>query len=446
MRDCFRCAATVLLQALTLNFLAMSIAQANTPPGPPVLVGTSEKVCQLDGNVDWETGAPTAALTLTNAGLDAADLGFPVEYGGNLVLLFGDSWPSHPSGIGGILGANDAVGVTTRTATPTSSACIGMTVNHYATTPPTFDPSTIIPANVVDQGWFNVPSGGVTVGGYLDGFFWTNHCVKPHKLLPSPGAPLARPAAGGGCPETPLRNSIGWNVIARSTDNARTFHNATPMPVGFVYAIGVTSGSNVYILGVPRYRASTPYLAVSTPASIMNPGAWRYFAGRNALGNPIWVNYGAWVHGAIPVTWSPPGNAEILYPVSSTDRCIGEFSVTWNAPMNAWLMLYNCAGHIDARIAREIWGPWSAPTSILAYGPSIECKLVMATTGCGARRNYYPLRPGGTYVNGGLYAPFVINRYTTSLLPGAVGATIYWTVSTWNPYEVDLMRTTLESP
>jgi hypothetical protein len=39
----------------------------------------SQKVCQLTGDVDWETGQPTAARTLTNFGLDAVDLGYPVE-------------------------------------------------------------------------------------------------------------------------------------------------------------------------------------------------------------------------------------------------------------------------------------------------------------------------------------------------------------------------------
>jgi hypothetical protein len=36
--------------------------------------------CQLTGDVDWETGQPTAARTLANFGLDAVDLGYPVEH------------------------------------------------------------------------------------------------------------------------------------------------------------------------------------------------------------------------------------------------------------------------------------------------------------------------------------------------------------------------------
>jgi hypothetical protein len=42
------------------------------------------------GDTDWETGQPTAARTFRNFGLDAADLGYPVEHAGKLIMLFGD--------------------------------------------------------------------------------------------------------------------------------------------------------------------------------------------------------------------------------------------------------------------------------------------------------------------------------------------------------------------
>ena len=52
----------------------------------------------------------------------------------------------------------------------------------------------------------------------------------------------------------------------------------------------------------------------------------------------------------------------------------------------------------------------------------------------------------GKFVSGSFYAPFVLDRYTTKAdLPGAPGATIYWLVSTWNPYEVTVVRTTLQA-
>jgi hypothetical protein len=48
--------------------------------------------------------------------------------------------------------------------------------------------------------------------------------------------------------------------------------------------------------------------------------------------------------------------------------------------------------------------------------------------------------------DGTFYAPFVIERFTTpepSTLPSMREATIYWLVSTWNPYQVVIMQTRL---
>lgn len=48
---------------------------------------------------------------------------------------------------------------------------------------------------------------------------------------------------------------------------------------------------------------------------------------------------------------------------------------------------------------------------------------------------------------GGFYAPFEMERYTTpvqTFFPGKRRAIIYWLVSTWNPYQVIVMRTTLD--
>ena len=57
-----------------------------------------------------------------------------------------------------------------------------------------------------------------------------------------------------------------------------------------------------------------------------------------------------------------------------------------------------------------------------------------------------PRATNGKLERGGLYAPLLLNRYTT-VQPAANGArqaTLYWLVSTWNPYEVAVIRSTLE--
>lgn len=433
--------------------------KANSPPAL-ALLGKSEKICQLDGEKDWASGAYTAARTMMNAGLDAADLGYPVEHNGKLLFFFGDSWPpKHPGGAAGEVPPDDAVGVTTRTRTPDSSGCVGLKIQTSA--PKTFARATVTGPISIHQGFFNVPSGAVDVAGKLYAFFWTNHCDQPSKLMPSPSAPLAPPTASAACPESAQRNSIGQSVLARSHDDGLTFTVPTAkskvvsMPIGFVYTTAIDAMTipgvpakqrlGVFILGVPRYRASVPYLAFVPEKSFADPSTWKFFSGRSH-GKPKWVSADAWAKNS-GATWAPPGHAELFAPGSNVERCIGEFSITWNAPLQSWLLLYNCGGTIEARIASAPWGPWSAPSGLIAAGSSLYCTLIMGPTGCGAQRNFWPKTKLGKFVPGGFYAPFVLDRYTLDASAGRTtrAATIFWVVSTWNPYEVIVMRTTLAS-
>ena len=149
-----------------------------------------------------------------------------------------------------------------------------------------------------------------------------------------------------------------------------------------------------------------------------------------------------------PSGWKPPGEPEIVAGASDAEHCIGEFSITWNRPLAMWLMLYGCAPRIEARIASAPWGPWSAPTELLGKDEDVGCRLIMIAAGCGNRQDFWPSRQkNGNLQPGAFYAPFVLNRYTTAAAAGSGASrssTIYWLVSTWNPYEVTVMRTTLK--
>ncbi len=455
--------ATLLAAGLLLFGSPRAGAVEDTFPSPPVRVGVSEKVCQLTGDLDWETGAPTAARTFTNFGLDAVDLGYPVEHAGKLILLFGDSWPPpHGGGAEGEIPPDDAVGFTTRTQPPgPDGKCLELQINDKPSPPRTFAPATVVGPPGIKQGFFNVPSGGVSADGGLFGFFWTDHCAGPNDLAPSTDAPLARPKASPRCPETDERNSIGRNVLARSDDDGRSFRGVVPMPRGFAYVTAVNARQQValpedqrlgiFVFGVPRYRASVPYLAYAPIESLPDPATWRFFVGRADDGQPKWVSGPEWARGGAPedprpAAWRPPGEAEIFVPPLVGGRCIGEFSVTWNPRLRAWLMLYQCPGGVLARVAPAPWGPWSLPTSILGPDDKLGCRLLMSPQGCGNRRDFWPAKNhDGKFVGGGTYAPYVLNRYTTAAASPGPGrsATIYWLVSTWNPYEVDVMRTTL---
>lgn len=147
----------------------------------------------------------------------------------------------------------------------------------------------------------------------------------------------------------------------------------------------------------------------------------------------------------------PPEGAEIYDAQPAGERCVGEHSVTWNAPLHAWLLLYNCYPFIEARFAPEPWGPWSPPISLVnSFDRGLFCKLLQSPTGCNPLRNYWNL-PDGNPWPGFFYAPFVLDRFTQGaphLDRGHANepkqATIYWLVSTWNPYVVVVMQSTLE--
>ncbi len=463
-------ARSILLVANLLLIGLPPASAAENPPPAPANVGKSEKVCQLTGDVDWETGQPTAARTLTNFGLDAVDLGYPVEHNGKLILLFGDTRPTTQSGGRGPaaeIRPDDSVGFTTRRTPPGNDGkCLELQLNDQiggqGSSEKVLARPTIVGPVQIKQGWFNVPSGGVSADGGLFGFFWTNHCTGPARLEPSPDAPLARPKASQTCSENDDRSSIGRNVLARSDDDGRTFHGVVAMPIGFVYVTAVNPDletdlppdqrSGILVFGVPRYRASVPYLAQAPVESFADPSTWRYFVGRGDNGQPKWVSQAVWTAGSAPgrpgsTAWLPPGDAEILGSGPDGEPCVGEFSVTWNSPLRKWLMLYACRGMgVFARIAAAPWGPWSAPTLILGAKDGLGCRLLMTPQGCGNRRNFQPGRPSvGAVVAGATYAPFVLNRYTTAAEGAGPGrsSTIYWLISTWNPYEVTVMRSTL---
>ena len=175
-----------------------------------------------------------------------------------------------------------------------------------------------------------------------------------------------------------------------------------------------------------EYRRSDPYLAYLPLSEIENPSALRYFAGRDAQGAPRWSKTEA--------------DAQALF----AHPCIGELCVTYNRFLRRWLMLYNCEPHrgvrgIHFRTAEKPWGPWSEsellfePWRDKAYGAYMhaadKAKVIDAVHDPGRENDW-----------GGEYGPYVVERFTK----GAPGSTtIYYVLSTWNPYNTVLMKSTL---
>jgi hypothetical protein len=463
-----------LIAALLAALMAVPAAAATLS-----VVGANAKVCQLTGQNDWLTGQPTDAQTLSRYGLRGVDLGFPVESGGEaLYLLFGDTVPNgHPPGAYPTVPPDDAVGRTRRTAAPDPKTCLDlefvgpgrMTLGHPTVTP------------AIQQGSFNVPTGGVAVDGRIYAFFWTDHCVLPDSFGPNSITPLKLPTPppGGACPETGVNNSLGASVLAYAAPaNPLAFTQVAPpidityvpqMPAGFVYVTAAAPAppsripgvdyrpgyeAPIPVFGVARYRQSIPYLALAPRATFGDFTSWKFYAGTGASG-PIWISYQQWQSGRVGGQWAPPPGAQLYpnspnpYSPSGDERCVGEHSVTWNGPLQAWLLLYSCGGwQVEARTAPDPWGPWSAPTVLLSAvkTPSLFCTLFWNKPGLGCPGLVSQQIPVLSF--GYFYAPFVISRFTEDATPPGPGparaATIYWLLSTWDPYQVTVMRSTLK--
>jgi hypothetical protein len=155
---------------------------------------------------------------------------------------------------------------------------------------------------------------------------------------------------------------------------------------------------------------------------------------------------------------------------------VGQMGIAWVPSLRHWVMFYggegapmfanaifrediakvrhDPLGSLFVRFAEHPWGPWTPPRPLLAAGhwsSSAEPIEQYASGGmlahnrCRGRHcaRYDPayLLDWGNNNNGVLYGPSIIDAWTTE----RDGETdLYWFVSTWNPYQVVLMKTTLK--
>lgn len=141
----------------------------------------------------------------------------------------------------------------------------------------------------------------------------------------------------------------------------------------------------LYLFGIPGGRYGDLKLARVEPGALLDPTAWTYWNGAD------WV--------------MDPAEASVL-----VEGPVGELSVRWNSHYRRWLMMYliDNEGLIVLRTAEALTGPWSG------------ARVVVRSTA-------YPA----------LYAPFMYPTWND-------GPDIWFNMSLFGPYNVYLMRTSLE--
>ena len=393
-------------------------AKPSTPPSgttPPtvqqkpeaqvVISARASKIAQLIGDVDRERQQPTLNLTWTHYKLAGTDLGVPFRHKDKTYLLFGDT-------VG--LRGGDAIAYTTDT-TPDDGIELTFIHDNLAYKP------VKIPG--ISQGAFEVPMEGVSIGGRMY-IYHTTDSIGVSEMFSEGAEP-----------------KMGRSIVAVSDDDGQTFSylydfsskhfiNVSIVEVdkadlSAVFAAG--AGKALVIFGSGPYRRSDVRLAVQPSDQIGSHSSIRYFAGLDSSGRPTLS--------------SNEDDAQALF----NQPVVGELSVSYNRFINKWIMLYNSfmptSRGINMRTADKLWGPWSEPQIIFhPWNDNGYCHFMHA--GFPHEQCDEVSDPNRDKEYGGEYGPY---QFEDLAVGSDTSTTIYFTMSTWNPYTVELMKATLQS-
>jgi hypothetical protein len=353
------------------------------------------KVCQLTG--EWDRQRNTAAhnRTETRFGVVGTDLGSSFEHDGRLWFLFGDTWPDADGG--------DSVAWTTDRSPEPGVRLQFVSVGSRFVRPRVSSADGC----AVSTTFFEVPLDGFSAGGHMYVFRTTEHYREAGREVM--GRSILTRAVNGDT--TDLVCLYDLSVARRGGK----FINVSCVAVHDVAGLPVR-GPALLVWGSGRYRTSDAYLACVPLGSVEDRGSWRFWSGLEARSQqPVWSE--------------DESDAVALFAHPQ----IGELSATWNAPLGVWLLMYNAGSPrgINARFAQHPWGPWSDPVVVFDPGwPGTGYGEFMHVQGTPDGLS----DPGRENEWGGEYGPYVIDRYTRAA-PGD-RATVYFTMSTWNPYNV----------
>ena len=396
----------------------------------------TQKICQLTGQMDKERNQYIG--TETDYGLAGVDLGASVEHNGRVYFLFGDTAPSGPLNPPWRDTATDSVVWVPANSDPEQ----GLHLNFLTAPDGKYlsprikltSQSSCAGASEVDVSTFDVPGGGFSDGASIYVFYTT--CWNGSFDAPLMGKSLLVRL------DDKANNCFTWIYTLSCLPNAACYDDGIPVCGKFINVAPVvvtnsdfpglppSTGRGVLLFGSGRYRKSEVYLAYLPLEGLENRQNLLYW-GTDGVGGTNWVTSEL---SAIPLFVSPePG--------------VGEFSVSWNSFLMKWIMVYNQRtpmpdgpNLIYYRLGDHPWGPWHAPAVLfdpacdrgfghfMHYSNPISCD----TVGDGLQGD--PNRVGD------VYGPYLISHFTRANI---TTTTIYWTMSTWNPYQVMLMKSRL---
>ncbi len=372
-----------------------NIKKVNDSQSTDVIISSrAEKICQLVGDFDYQKQKPTQNLTNTHYKLESTDLGVPFIHKDRTYILFGDT--NGPK-------KGDAIACTTDKNPEDGLDLIFLHDKD----------GVYAPINIpgISQRDFEVPVEGVGVNEKMYIYHTTDHTDKI---------------------------SMGRSVVAVSNNDdepdftylydfsKKYFINVSIVKINlkkFKNCPG-NKGEGLVIFGSGIYRQSDVYLAFQPADKIESKESILYFAGIDTSKKPIWSRN---ENDSKPLFHHP---------------CVGELSVSYNKFIKKCIMLYNGnkPSGIILRTADNPWGRWSEPKVVFdpwkdkGYGHfmhiSWESNEVDKVTD-----------PTRENVWGSVYGPYQFEDFATGTKKAT---TIYFTLSTWNPYTVVLMKATLK--
>jgi hypothetical protein len=346
------------------------------------LEGSTEKIEQLIGDWDKERNVATKNRTFERFQLPNTDLGVPFQHNNKTYVCFGDVWIDN----------GDPLGYTTDTV-----AEDGISLD-FVTNPDGSFKKISIPG--VSLSGFEVPMEGVSWNDIMYLYCTTDIMTK--------------------------------SVVAKSTDEGQTFTKLYDVSQSKFINISllkgvadenypVPSGTEIQIMfGSGSYRESSVYLAFQRGDQIGQRSIY-FFYGLDNSGNPKWSPFET---AALPMFDQP---------------CVGELSISYNKFIKQWILTYNCGNPrgINCRVADNPWGPWSEPFVIFDPAEGY-CHFMHKNWLVGNCDNVHDVGRENEW--GGEYGPYQFDQLATG---NAKETTIYYTMSTWNPYSVVLMKSTL---
>jgi hypothetical protein len=163
----------------------------------------------------------------------------------------------------------------------------------------------------------------------------------------------------------------------------------------------------IYSYGTPAGRAGTAYVSRVAEADILDKTKYQYWNGTSwTPGNPA---------AAKPILPGTTTSSFFGLVKTTTYPAVSEMSVQYNSYEKKYIMLYGDKNNnIVMRKADSPEGPWSTPVTLVAASKM----------------------PG-------LYAPMIHPWSSTDNLTPEEQQYLYWNLSTWDDYQVKLMRTDL---